>query len=36
LSTEAVTSVHLLPGGFILSPEDGQLWRLPEEVLSAR
>ncbi|RKH46663.1 hypothetical protein D7X55_23810 [Corallococcus sp. AB049A] len=36
LSTEAVTSVHLLPGGFILSPEDGQLWRLPDEVLSAR
>ncbi|RKI02014.1 hypothetical protein [Corallococcus sp. AB038B] len=36
LSTEVVTSVHLLPGGFILSPEDGQLWRLPDEVLSAR
>lgn len=36
LSTEAVTSVHLLPGGFILSPEDGQLWRLPDEVLAAR
>ncbi len=32
LSTEAVTSVHLLPGGFVLSPEDGQLWRLPAEV----
>ncbi|WP_375745082.1 hypothetical protein NR800_09880 [Corallococcus interemptor] len=36
LSTEAVTSVHLLPGGFLLSPEDGQLWRLPDEVLSER
>ncbi|RKH62611.1 hypothetical protein [Corallococcus aberystwythensis] len=36
LSTEAVTSVHLLPGGFVLSPEDGQLWRLPDEVLGAR
>ncbi|NBD11184.1 hypothetical protein [Corallococcus silvisoli] len=35
LSTETVTSVHLLPGGYILSPEDGQLWRLPDEVLSA-
>ncbi|GMT99271.1 hypothetical protein KH5H1_33900 [Corallococcus caeni] len=36
LPTETVTSVHLLPGGFILSSEDGQLWRLPDEVLSAR
>ncbi|RKG95009.1 hypothetical protein [Corallococcus carmarthensis] len=36
LSTEAVTSVHLLPGGLLLSPEDGQLWRLPDEVLLAR
>ena len=34
LSTEVVTSLHLLPGGFILSPEDGQLWRLPAEVLT--
>ncbi|RKH37157.1 hypothetical protein [Corallococcus sicarius] len=34
LSTEVVTSLHLLPGGVILSPEDGQLWRLPAEVLA--
>lgn len=34
LFTEVVTSLHLLPGGFILSPEDGQLWRLPAEVLA--
>jgi hypothetical protein len=35
LSTEAVSSLHLLPGGFLLSPDDGQLWRLPAEVLGA-